>query len=115
MAEIREPRCPGDIVWHCSEEDGGPDVGLHIGVAPDVTLWAGEISLRTWEGFPDETKAALGNDGGWWILLYAGKETFVLGKCGETYEAREALEKIALALRLAGVSASRLRLPDSGE
>jgi hypothetical protein len=70
--EMREPQSLGDVVWHASEEDGLPDVGYHIGLGGDASLWIGEISDTEWNEMA-ETEQALGSPGGWWIILHAGK------------------------------------------
>ena len=34
---------PGQVQWHSSEEDGGPDVGIMIGLGGGKELWLGEL------------------------------------------------------------------------
>lgn len=36
----------GFVVWHSSEEDGGPDVGITIGLGSGKVMWIGERSER---------------------------------------------------------------------
>lgn len=33
----------GQVQWHCSEEDGGPDVGIMVGLGGGKELWLGEL------------------------------------------------------------------------
>lgn len=86
----------GQVQWHCSEEDGGPDVGLLLRLDPSMFLWAGEITRADWEDGGDET-AALGDDFGWWAILYeegGGRKT-VLGKFVDPDTARNFIELLA--------------------
>lgn len=34
----------GQVQWHSSEEDGGPDVGILVGLGDGKALWLGEIA-----------------------------------------------------------------------
>ena len=95
-SETREPKTRGEMVWHSSEEGGGPDVGIHIALGGGASLWMGEISRHMWEQAGAE---ALGGDGGWWLVLYKGAEQLVLAKCVDSAEARDAADLIAAALR----------------
>lgn len=93
----------GRIIWHCSDPDSGPDVGLSLGLGNGAFLWVGEISKTAWsEGGSDV--AALGADGGWWLLLYA-PERIVLGKLVDAYYAQNFIEKLAELLNPPGASA----------
>ena len=98
--EMREPQSLGDVVWHASEEDGLPDVGYHIGLGGDASLWIGEISDTEWNEMA-ETEQALGSPGGWWIILHAGKERRVLGRAPSWPESSDAIEMFAGVLRAA--------------
>lgn len=37
-----EPKI-GQVQWHCSEADGGPDVGILLGLSEGKMLWVGEM------------------------------------------------------------------------
>ena len=41
---------PGRVTWHSSEEDGGPDVGLTVGLGDGKMLWIGERSSKEGDG-----------------------------------------------------------------
>lgn len=87
----------GAIIWHSSGEDEGPDVGVALKLGADRMLWCGEISRSRFE----ETEGAedLGGDCGWWIILYDGPDTFVLGKCPNSYEVMDAFDRLSAILR----------------
>ena len=40
--EIPDPEI-GQVQWHCSDEDGGPDVGILLGLSGGKMLWVGEM------------------------------------------------------------------------
>lgn len=70
---------PGNTIWHVSEPDGGPDVGITVGLGNGRHLWCGEITKDRWESIGGED-AGLGGDGGFWLILYGKNEVQVLGK-----------------------------------
>ena len=85
----------GRIVWHCSEEDGGPDVGLQLGLGDERSLFVGEM--------PDSTLRECGIDlgkhpDGWWVTLYDGNSTSVVGSVCDQDAARSLFEAIAAAI-----------------
>lgn len=85
----------GHVVWHCSEEDGGPDVGLSLGLGNGKAMWVGEITKDAHaEG--GAAVAALGDDGGWWLMLYPDRVP--LAKFADRYDAQEFFECVAGAL-----------------
>lgn len=90
----------GVVQWHCSEEGGGPDVGVSLGLGEGRTLWAGEISKQRHAEAGDEA-AALGDDFGWWLIMYEKQSAQVIAKCLNCYEARSMFDLIASALRTA--------------
>ncbi len=87
----------GTVVHHSSEEDGPADVGLALQLPGGSQLWFGEISRRLWE-YAGPDAAELGSDGGWWIILYSGDDTSVIGKCGDAEAARVLADHLAVAL-----------------
>ncbi len=91
---------PGYVVWHSSEEDGGPDVGLTIGLGGGKMLWAGERSGREGDGIG--------------LLVYGDKSIDANASLGEYDEVREVLEQhVAPALsRLASVSSASAETAD---
>ena len=42
LKEIPDPEI-GEVQWHSSDEDGGPDVGILLGLGGDKMLWVGEM------------------------------------------------------------------------
>lgn len=38
-----DPSTPGQVVAHCSEDDGRPDVGISIGLGAGKVLWIGTL------------------------------------------------------------------------
>lgn len=38
-----DPSAPGQVVAHCSEDDGTPDVGISIGLGAGKVLWIGTL------------------------------------------------------------------------
>lgn len=85
----------GHVVWHCSEEDGGPDVGMTLGLG-GAALWVGEIT-RAAHADGGEDTAALGNDGGWWLMLCP--DHLPLAKFVNAESAREFFDRIEEAVR----------------
>lgn len=59
----------GQVQWHSSEEDGGPDVGIMVGLRGGSHLWIGELSRSRWEEAGGD-QMGLGSDMGSWIVLY---------------------------------------------
>lgn len=89
----------GRVVWHSSEEGSGPDVGLTIGLGGGRSLWFGEIVSTRFAVFADEHKDhQLGNDDGWWMILYGKARVDVLAKFGDAYAAQEFADVLAAAL-----------------
>jgi len=92
---------PGYVVWHSSEEEGGPDVGITVGLGEGKMLWVGERSGREGDGIG--------------LLVYGDKSIDANASLGEYDEIRDLIEQhVAPALsRLASVSsASAERRPD---
>lgn len=95
LITVDDPRLTeaGFLCWHSSDPDGGPDVGISMGLGQGRMLWAGEIS-RSRHAEGGEEVAALGCDGGWWILLYGSLEVTIVGKAVDAESAREMIEAI---------------------
>ncbi|RWX72553.1 hypothetical protein EOA24_00750 [Mesorhizobium sp. M2A.F.Ca.ET.039.01.1.1] len=91
----------GETRWHTSDaECPSPDVGIELQLAGDRQLWAGEITRKRWEDAGGEA-LGLGSDNGWWIILYEGEATTVIGKCLDPGDARELIDIIAASIRSA--------------
>jgi hypothetical protein len=98
LAAAVEGEMTGDVTWHCSEEDGSPDVGKSITLPDGGQLWFGEISRSLWEE-AGEDAVAIGPDFGWWIIHYSKTETTVIGKCLNADTANALVEVLSAALR----------------
>lgn len=71
----------GQIQWHSSEEDGGPDVGVLLQLPGGWQLWAGELL---------DSESVMGSG----FILYSDTEKHLIGDCD--YEvARALVEAIA--------------------
>lgn len=73
---------PGEVVWHSSNDDGGPDVGISVGLG-NAMLFVGEV--------PGEKTA-------WSLALYpkiGGR--LVFGDVADKEVAREAIESLGAA------------------
>lgn len=83
----------GSVLWHC-EDEGGPDVGIQVGLGGGWSLYMGELADATLEdhGIGEEMRAS------WWIVLYGPKSSRIIGAVPDTYEAREAADEIAALL-----------------
>lgn len=87
----------GNVIWHTSEEGGGPDVGISIGLGNGKSLWIGEITSERYADGGDDAKA-LGDDSGWWMMIYP--DCLPLAKFTNGEGARELSDQIeALARR----------------
>ncbi len=60
----------GEVTWHSSDEDSGPDVGLSIGLGDGRVLYVGEVS----KDMADRSDAP--DDLGWHLVLYPEAESF---------------------------------------
>jgi hypothetical protein len=76
----------GYVVRHCSEVDGGPDIGMSLGLGRGRALWVGEITRDAHAG-AGEDAAALGDDTGWWLMTYPDR--IALAKFVNAERARE--------------------------
>lgn len=96
----------GFVTWASTEEDGGPDVGITIGLGPEVGhLWFGEITRQRYESEGCDEYAD--SDMGWWLLHYKPKgEPTVIGKLlSDSYTAREFFEHTLAPLLGAAIAA----------
>lgn len=95
----------GQLIWHTSEEGGGPDVGLELGLGGGFTLYAGEVA--------DRTLAEAGIDlaehkGGWWVALICEAEYRPVGPVANEEAARELVDQVFAALQSAAREAEAL-------
>jgi len=84
-SERKDPEI-GEVQWHSSEEGGGPDVGILMGLGNGRHLWLGELLD--------------GDGGGVGFIVYGPDRKEVVARLGEYDEVREVVEEhIAPALR----------------
>lgn len=87
----------GQQRWHSTEEDGGPDVGIEVGMPDDSTIWFGEVSTSLWQRCGGDEVSP---DGGWWVVHYRkGAEPLVLGRILATWLDESGPDYFASALR----------------
>lgn len=87
----------GLLMWHCSEEDGGPDVGRSIGLGDGMSIWFGEIS-NSLHAEAGEDASELGDSSGTWIILFSPDDAKVIGKAVDGYIGEDFLTAIAAAI-----------------
>lgn len=86
---------PGGVVWACTGDDCGPDVGLWLGLGGGRVLYVGEITEGTYDqGRPDV--ADVGDSGGWWMTL----DGIPLAKFACRHAAADFIETLSAKLRL---------------
>lgn len=83
----------GEVTWHSSDDDSGPDVGLSIGLGNGKWLYAGEISRDLHDDGGEEV-AALGDDTGWWLVFYP--DQIVMGRFVGPTEAQTFMDNLGL-------------------
>lgn len=97
MSAIFDAACErGKITRHCSDPNGGPDVGLSLGLGDNRLLWVGEVGEPAWSG------AALGSATGWRLILYEPEMGRVLGLIDRD-RAQLFIERLAATIRCAHV------------
>ena len=87
----------GSVIWHCSYEDSGPDVGISLKLGDNRMLWCGEITSRRYREQPE--CADLGGECGWWIIFYDGPISRVIAKCCDADAAKDAFEIVGWLIR----------------
>lgn len=106
-AAIPEEYTLGHVIWHMSEEGGGPDVGISIGLGGGKALWIGDITDREHL----EATAPMGGPGGWWLMFYPDRVPFA--KFTDAEAAREFSDHIeSLARNAANTTPDSSRAPD---
>lgn len=68
----------GNVAWHSSDEDGGPDVGISVGLGAEM-IYAGEVPGMT---------------GPWSLVIYTGKDRRDIAQTVDQEAARDLIEKI---------------------
>lgn len=89
----------GKITWLSSDEDGGPDVGLILGLGDGASLYVGEISNRELrdQGLDEAEHSGTG----WWVTLHTRGGFQIVGPVADTEAARELVDHV-----FAGVQAA---------
>lgn len=92
----------GQVQWHSSEENSGPDVGILLRLDASQFLWAGEITRDEWTAAGPDAEE-LGDDFGWWAILFeeGGDRRTVLGRFVDQYTALDFIEKLAWIIKQA--------------
>jgi hypothetical protein len=87
----------GAITWLSSDEDGGPDCGIVVGLGDGRSLHIGEISRHLWEQ-AGGLEMGLGEDYGHWIVLFGPNETLVIGRASEELDLNDTATLLASLL-----------------
>lgn len=105
-----DPNTLGHIVWHSTEEDGGPDVGMSLGLGGDKAMWVGEITNEEWDELDPGQRAVLGGgSGGTFLMLYPDRVP--LARFTDMPTAQDFIEAVAAAIQ----AAKRCATPRSGD
>lgn len=101
----------GSVVWHSSDEEGGPDVGIQLGLGSGFSLYFGELPTQTLEEHDIDLKTY---PDGWWAVLYGPKDQWIFGAVPDHYRAQEVIEHITgcvQALSPIGAAPDSLSVP----
>lgn len=80
-------------------EDDGDTVGWRYVIDDDRCVWCGEIPKSRY----DEADCdALGNDIGWFVVLYDKRSATVLAKAADEYRGRDLARLFAQAIKAGG-------------
>lgn len=89
------PLAPGQIGWHTSEPDGGPDVGIDIGMPDGSRLYIGELSDRCLEEWGDPELRRHN----WHIVHYTlDGQQIIMGSASQHWRDRDGDTTLAAAL-----------------
>ncbi len=95
-----DPNTLGHVVWHSTEEDGGPDVGMSLGLGGDKAMWVGEITNNEWDELDEGQRATLGGgSGGTFLMLYPDRVP--LARFADMPTAQDFIEAVSAAIQLA--------------
>ncbi len=73
----------GVVIWHTSEEGGGPDVGISVGLGDGSMLYAGDL--------PDPA--------GHGLKLYMRKDSVLIASHIDPEAGRDLIERLGVILR----------------
>jgi hypothetical protein len=85
----------GQVVWFSSEEDGGPDCGLEVGLGDGASVYVGELANATLEEHGIDPKQG----DGWWIVLHDSDGLEIAGSVADQEAARKLADAIFAAMR----------------
>jgi hypothetical protein len=88
----------GAVTWLCSEEGGGPDVGIVVALGDGRLLCSGDLTRRAWED-GGEAVQSLGSDMGTWLTLFDKDGEHVIAKVADAEAMRSLIELIGDAIR----------------
>lgn len=83
---------------HVQDIDNGGTVGWLWHIDAEHSVWCGEISRNRFDEMSEEAREAMGDDFGWFLVLYGKRSAAVLGKALNEYQGRDLAEAIALGL-----------------
>jgi hypothetical protein len=96
---VTEPdNTAGAVTWLCSEEGGGPDVGIVVALGDGRLLCSGDLTRKAWEEGGTAVQS-LGPDTGTWLTLFDNEGEHVIAKVADSDVARDLIELIAAAIR----------------
>lgn len=103
----------GQLIWHSSGEDEGPDVGISVGLGSDRFLYFGELATATLADHDIDVKET---GDGWWLVFYGptDADTRVVALAPDTYAARDFMDRM-FSLTRALLSAAEERDAAKGE
>lgn len=83
----------GQLIWHSSGEDEGPDVGISVGLGSDRFLYFGELATATLADHDIDVKET---GDGWWLVFYGptDADTRVVALAPDTYAARDFMDRM---------------------
>lgn len=85
----------GTLTWHSSEDEGGPDCGLELGLGGGRTLYVGELADATIRGAGQEPAGT-----GWWVAVTSDVDGIALvGPVMDTDVAREMVDRLFAAIQ----------------
>lgn len=101
-----DPNTLGHVVWHSTDEDGGPDVGMSLGLGGDKAMWVGEITNEEWDELDPGQRATLGGGrGDTYLMLYPDRVP--LARFTDPGTAQDFIEAVAAAIQAAKRCAGR--------
>ena len=84
----------GRVTWLSSEEDGGPDVGVVLGLGEGRSLFIGELPNITLQEHGLDP-----NDGSWWLSMYEPDDHIILGPVRNEDGARDVFDRLFAVLQ----------------